>query len=149
MRRSTIVARPIDAASLMAEVSGTEYGAVSLFVGTVRDTNDGRSVDAIDYTAYTVMAEAELERILDEAEARFGVTSLVVEHRIGALGIGDVSVAIAAAHAHRQPALDSVRYIIEEIKKRVPIWKMEHYSDGSREWVDPAGAHAESADVSG
>jgi molybdopterin synthase catalytic subunit len=148
MRRSAIVDRPIDAASLMAEVSGAEFGAVSLFVGTVRDTNDGRSVDAIDYTAYTVMAEAELERILDEAEERFGVKSLVVEHRIGALAIGDASVAIAAAHAHREPALDSVRYVIDEIKKRVPIWKMEHYSDGTREWVDPAGAHAE-ADVSG
>jgi molybdopterin synthase catalytic subunit len=148
MRRSAIVDRPIDAASLMAEVSGAEFGAVSLFVGTVRDTNDGRSVDAIDYTAYMVMAEAELERILDEAEERFGVKSLVIEHRIGPLAIGDASVAIAAAHAHREPALDSVRYVIDEIKKRVPIWKMEHYSDGTREWVDPAGAHAE-ADVSG
>ena len=143
MRRCAIVDRPIDAASLVAEVSGAKCGAVSLFVGTVRETSDGRSVDAIDYTAYTAMAEAELERILDEAETRFGVTSLVVEHRIGALAIGDASVAIAAAHAHRAPALDSVRYVIDEIKKRVPIWKMEHYSDGTREWVDPAGARVE------
>ena len=143
MRRFAIVDRPIDAASLVTEVSGAECGAVSLFVGTVRDTNDGRSVDAIDYTAYTAMAEAELERILDEAETRFGVTSLVVEHRIGALAVGDASVAIAAAHGHRAPALDSVRYVIDEIKKRVPIWKMEHYSDGTREWVDPAVARAE------
>jgi molybdopterin synthase catalytic subunit len=143
MRRSAIVEHLIDPTSLMAEVSAADHGAVALFVGTVRDTNDGRSVDGIDYTAYTVMAERELECILDEAEIRFGVTSLVVEHRIGALAIGDASVAIAAAHAHRQPALDSVRYVIEEIKKRVPIWKMEHYSDGTRDWVDPSGARAD------
>jgi molybdopterin synthase catalytic subunit len=139
MRRSAIVDRPIDAASLMAEVSRPNCGAVSLFVGTVRDTSDGRPVDAIDYTAYIAMAEAELERILEEAEGHFGVTTLVVEHRIGTLAIGDASVAIASSHPHRQPALDSVRYIIEEIKKRVPIWKREHYSDGTRDWVDPSG----------
>jgi molybdopterin synthase catalytic subunit len=71
------------------------------------------------------------------------VISLVVEHRIGTLAIGDASVGIAAAHAHRGPALDSVRYVIDEIKKRVPIWKMEHYSDGTRQWVDPALMRAE------
>jgi molybdopterin synthase catalytic subunit len=91
------------------------------------------------------MASAELERILDEAEARFGVSALIVEHRIGLLGLGDVSVAIGAAHAHRAPALDCTRYVIEEIKKRVPIWKKEHYTDGTREWVDPTRA----AQVSG
>jgi molybdopterin synthase catalytic subunit len=143
MSRSAIVERPIDATSLLAEVSGADHGAVALFVGTVRDTNDGRPVEGIDYTAYTAMAEPELERILDEAEILFGVTSLVVEHRIGALAIGDASVGVAASHAHRQPALDSVRYVIDEIKKRVPIWKMERYSDGTRDWVDPASTHAE------
>jgi molybdopterin synthase catalytic subunit len=143
MRRSAIVERPINAPALLAEVSSDDCGAVSLFLGTVRDTNDGRSVDGIDYTAYTAMAEAELERIVDEAAVRFGVMSLVVEHRIGTLAIGDASVGIVAAHAHRGPALDSVRYVIDEIKKRVPIWKMEHYSDGTRQWVDPALMRAE------
>jgi molybdopterin synthase catalytic subunit len=90
------------------------------------------------------MASAELERILDEAEARFGVSALVVEHRIGLLDLGDVSVAIAAAHPHRAPALDCTRYVIEEIKKRVPIWKKEHYTDGTREWVDPTRVQATS-----
>lgn len=143
MRRFAIVDGPIDTASLIAEVSGPDCGAVSLFIGTVRDTNDGRCVDAIEYTAYIAMAEAELERILDEAETRFGEMSVVVEHRIGELAIGEASVAIAAAHAHRQPALDSVRYVIDEIKKRVPIWKKEHYSDGTREWIDPSAARVE------
>ncbi len=137
MRRLAIVSREISPAALIAEVQSAEFGAISLFVGSVRDTNDGRSVAAIDYSAYTAMAESELEKIIAEAEDRFGVTALVVEHRLGALALGDVSVAIAAAHAHRGPALESTRFVIEEIKKRVPIWKLEHYIDGGREWVDP------------
>ena len=145
MRRASIVAGAIDPASLIDEVSSTQYGAISLFVGTVREVNEGRSVSGIEYSAYKSMASAELERILDEAVAGFGVSALVVEHRIGLLGLGEVSVAIAAAHPHRAPALDSTRYVIEEIKKRVPIWKKEHYSDGTREWVDPTRA----AQVSG
>jgi molybdopterin synthase catalytic subunit len=140
MRRASILTREIDPASLINEVSSPQYGAISLFVGTVREVNEGRSVSAIEYSAYKSMASAELDRILDEAEARFGVSALVVEHRIGLLGLGDVSVAIAAAHAHRAPALDCTRYVIEEIKKRVPIWKKEHYADGTREWVDPTRA---------
>jgi molybdopterin synthase catalytic subunit len=140
MRRASILTREIDPASLIDEVSSPQYGAISLFVGTVREVNEGRSVSAIEYSAYKSMASAELDRILDEAEARFGISALVVEHRIGLLGLGDVSVAIVAAHAHRAPALDCTRFVIEEIKKRVPIWKKEHYADGTREWVDPTRA---------
>jgi len=143
MSRSALVTRAISAASLVAEVSAPDRGAVSLFMGTVRDVNSGRAVEGIDYTAYAAMADAELARIVEEAERRFGVAALVVEHRTGTLGLGEASVGIAAAHAHRGPALDSVRYVIEEIKKRVPIWKMEHYSDGSRAWVDPTATRAE------
>jgi len=143
--RSALVDRPIDAATLVAEVSATDCGAISLFLGTVRDTNDGREVEGIDYTAYAAMAEAELARIVAEAREQFGVTALVVEHRIGTLSLGDVSVGIAAAHAHRAAALDSVRYVIEEIKKRVPIWKLEHYADKTRSWVDPTARHVEAS----
>jgi len=145
MRRASIVDGAIDPASLIEEVSSPQYGGISLFVGTVREVNEGRSVSAIEYSAYKSMASAELERILDEAEERFGISALVVEHRVGLLALGEVSVAIAAAHPHRAPALDSTRYVIEEIKKRVPIWKKEHYSDGTREWIDPTRA----AQVSG
>ena len=106
----------------------------------VRDVNDGRSVSAIDYSAYTSMAESELANIIAEAEDRFGVSAIVVEHRVGSLAIGDVSVAIVAAHAHRAPALDCTRFVIEEIKRRVPIWKREHYTDGTREWIDPTAS---------
>jgi molybdopterin synthase catalytic subunit len=137
VKRSSIVSREIDPASLIREVGSQQNGAISVFIGTVRDVNDGRSVSSIEYSAYKSMAETELARILDEAEERLGISALVVEHRIGLLELGDVSVAIAAAHPHRAPALDCTRYVIEEIKKRVPIWKMEHYADGTREWVDP------------
>lgn len=140
MRRVALVTRAIDPAALIAKIAAVGHGAISLFAGTVRDTSDGRAVTAIDYSAYTSMAESELEQIVAEAEDRFGVSALIVEHRIGLLSLGDVSVAIAAAHPHRAPALDCTRYVIEEIKKRVPIWKMEHYVDGTREWVDPTRA---------
>jgi len=140
MSRAAIVTREISPALLIAEVKSSEFGAISVFAGTVRETNDGRSVSAIDYSAYTLMAEAELERILAETAEEFGVSAIVVEHRVGPLALGDVSVAIVAAHAHRAPALDATRFVIEEIKKRVPIWKREHYADGSREWVDPTQA---------
>jgi molybdopterin synthase catalytic subunit len=125
---------------LLAEVRSTEYGALSSFIGTVREINDGRKVSAIEYSAYTAMAELELGRILDEAEQRFDVHSLIVEHRTGRLELGEVSVALVVAHEHRTPALDCTRFVIEEIKKRVPIWKMEHYEDGTRDWVDPTRA---------
>jgi molybdopterin synthase catalytic subunit len=145
MKKASLVTSEIDPASLINQVSSPQYGAISLFAGTVRDVNEGRSVSAIEYSAYKTMASAELERILDEAGARFGVSDLVVEHRIGLLELGDVSVAIASAHEHREPALDCTRYVIEEIKKRVPIWKKEHYADGTREWVDPTRAAQGSA----
>ena len=140
MRRASIVTGEIDPARLINEVGSPQCGAISVFIGTVREVNEGRAVSGIEYSAYKAMASEELERILDEAETRFGISGLVVEHRIGLLGLGDVSVVIAAAHAHRAPALDCTRYVIEEIKKRVPIWKKEHYVDGSREWVDPTRA---------
>lgn len=139
--RAAIVARPIDVSSILAEVGSPSYGATALFLGTVRNENDGRSVTGIEYAAYLGMAEAELRRIADEAVKRFGTESLVVEHRVGVLEVGDVSVAVAVAHTHRASALDATRYVIEQLKKRVPIWKRERYSDGTREWVDPtAGA---------
>ena len=137
MMRTAIVTRSIDAAALLHEVASVGHGATSLFLGTVRDVNDGRAVSGIEYAAYEAMAAAELQRIADEAADRFDTPSLVVEHRTGELGLGDVSVAIAVSHRHRTPALEATRFVIEELKRRVPIWKREHYVDGTKEWVDP------------
>ncbi len=83
------------------------------------------------------MAEREMATILDEAGQRNGGAVVVAEHRLGLLEVGDASIAIAAAHAHRGYALDALRYAIDEIKLRVPIWKRELYTDGGQSWVDP------------
>src|SRR5689334_19805546 len=140
MKRAAVVTRAIDPAALVAEVQSAEFGAISLFVGTVRDVNDGRTVMGLDYSAYVAMAESELAAILDEAETNFGIGAIAIEHRIGTLALGEVSVAVASAHAHRRPAIECTRFVIEEIKSRVPIWKLEHYADGARQWVDPTQA---------
>ena len=135
MIRAAITRDPVDACALLAEVGGAANGAAVLFTGTVREVNAGRPVDALDYEAYEAMAARELDAILHEVGGRFGVTDLVAEHRLGALRIGDVSVAVAVAHPHRGAAFDAAREVVEELKRRVPIWKREHYVDGSREWV--------------
>ncbi|HEU4988262.1 MAG TPA: molybdenum cofactor biosynthesis protein MoaE [Gemmatimonadaceae bacterium] len=140
--RSAIVDRPLDAAALLAEVSGTGHGAAVLFVGTVRDTNDGRAVTGIEYTAYRDMAERELSDIVASTAARFPGVDIAVEHRLGTLGLGEASIVIAAAHPHRGAAYEASRVVIEETKRRVPIWKREHYADGTREWVH-AGSGAQ------
>ena len=145
--RTAIVTRAIDPLALLTEVASDAHGAASLFVGTVREVNDGRAVTGMEYTTYESMATAEMERIADEAFAQFATSALVVEHRVGTLALGEVSVVIAVAHAHRAPALDATRYVIEQLKKRVPIWKREQYADGTREWVDPTAANAAKEEV--
>ena len=135
--RSAIVSHSLDAAALLREVADSGCGATALFIGTVRDVHAGRAVTGMDYASYAAMAEKELAAIVAEAGAQFGTEHVVCEHRVGALALGDASVAIAAAHAHRAPAFDACRFVIEELKRRVPIWKREHYADGTREWVDP------------
>ncbi|HUQ98533.1 MAG TPA: molybdenum cofactor biosynthesis protein MoaE [Gemmatimonadaceae bacterium] len=145
MIRTAIVSRPIDSNDLSAEVSSGEYGAIAWFLGVVRNNNDGREVEGIEYTAYNAMAESELRKIAIEATEQFTIGSLVVEHRVGFLSVGEISVAIVAGAARSRAALDTTRFVIEEIKKRVPIWKLEHYADGTREWVDATKARSAAA----
>jgi molybdopterin synthase catalytic subunit len=135
-----LVKREIDPGVLVRDAADPSCGAVTLFLGTVRSVNDGREVSGIDYTAYEVMAAAELQRIADQASERHRGCRVVVEHRLGYLTLGEVSVGIATAHPRRAASMDAARFVIEEIKKRVPIWKREHYLDGTREWVDPTRA---------
>lgn len=141
--RTAIVDHPIDSCALLSEVANTRNGATILFVGTVRDTNDGAPVSGLDYSSYTGMAERELAAIVLEAVERWDTSDIVVEHRIGTLELGEASVVIAVAHPHRAQAYDASRYIIEELKKRLPIWKREHYVDGRSEWVNAEGEHVE------
>lgn len=137
--RTAIVDHEIDHAALIGEVAQHRNGASVLFVGSVRNENEGAPVTALDYSAYSGMAESELAAIALEAAERWSTPDIVIEHRIGNLGLGDASVAIAVAHPHRAEAYEASRYIIEELKRRLPVWKREHYVDGRSEWVHAAG----------
>ncbi|MEO5511863.1 MAG: molybdenum cofactor biosynthesis protein MoaE [Longimicrobiales bacterium] len=135
MQPALITREAIDTAAVLAAVSAPAHGAVALFLGTVREQNDGRPVSGMRYDSYEAMASDVLAEIVAEAAATMGEGEIVAVHRIGELSIGDVSVAIAAASPHRAPAFDAARYIIEEIKLRLPVWKQEHYNDGSQRWL--------------
>jgi molybdopterin synthase catalytic subunit len=124
---------------LLARVQSPERGGIACFVGTVRDHHGGRKVLRLEYQAYEPMAEAECARIIAEAESRWPV-AVVMEHRIGRIEIGHAAVCVVAAAAHRDEAFAACRYVIEEIKRRVPIWKREVYADGTVEWVGSAAA---------
>jgi molybdopterin synthase catalytic subunit len=137
MNTASLTREPLRAQEVLDAVADVSCGAVSLFLGTVRDVNDGRAVTGIEYSAYSVMAQREMQRIGDEAAERFPGIRLALLHRVGELALAEVSVAIAVAHPHRAAALDATRYVIEQLKQRVPIWKREQYADGTREWVDP------------
>ncbi len=137
--RAALVTRPLDIAALVAEVAHPGTGATTLFVGTVRDQHEGRAVSGIDYEAYGPMALRELETILAEAAERFATDRIVVEHRLGTLAVTEASIAIAVAAPRRVAALEAQRYVIEAVKARVPIFKREHYVDGTRAWVDNRG----------
>jgi molybdopterin synthase catalytic subunit len=131
-------AAPIDCAEVVAAVGGDGDGAISLFLGTVRDVNAGRRVLFLEYEAYAGMAEREMERIAAEAVARFGVTKVAIVHRVGRVEIGEASVAIAVASPHRAPAMEACRFVIDTLKTSVPIWKREHF-EGGAVWIEGAG----------
>jgi len=126
---------PIDLAELVAATRGNGDGAVSLFLGTVRDVNAGRRVLHLEYEAYGGMAEREMERIAGEAISRFGVARVSIVHRTGRLTIGEASVAIAVASAHRAAAMEACTWVIDTLKTAVPIWKREHF-EGGAVWVE-------------
>ena len=134
--RSAIVTRAIDTAALLGEVAAPANGATVLFTGNVRELSEGRAVSGIDYDAYEAMAAEELARIVRETAQRYETEHVVAEHRIGSLRLGEIGVAIAVGHPHRGPAFEAARHVIEEIKLRLPIWKQELFTDGTRAWVD-------------
>ena len=132
--RYAIVESAIDLDALCAEVRSETSGAVVTFAGYVRArADDGRAVDGLDYEAHAELALAELCAIGDEALARFGAT-VAIAHRLGSLGVGEAAVGVAAAAAHRASAFDACEYAIDELKKRVAVWKRERYRDGAARW---------------
>jgi molybdopterin synthase catalytic subunit len=139
---------PIDAAALRAALADPACGGFASFEGWVRDHNEGQRVRHLEYEAFEALAVREGERIVAEAIARFGVTRAACEHRLGDLVIGEVAVWVGASAPHRNEAFLATRYIIDEVKHRLPIWKKEHYLGGDSGWVNCercASAPAESA----
>ena len=127
---------PLDLPALLTLVQTPERGGTACFLGTVRNHHGGREVLGLEYSAYQPMADSECARIVAEAESRWPV-GIALRHRIGRLEVGDAAVAVVAASAHREDAFVACRHVIEELKRRVPIWKQEFYADGTVEWVEP------------
>ncbi|HEX6559378.1 MAG TPA: molybdenum cofactor biosynthesis protein MoaE [Longimicrobiales bacterium] len=136
--RAWITDEAISAESVRRLVAADEHGATLVFLGTVRDHNEGRAVRGVHYEAYREMAEQVLRAIVAEAAERNHPANIAAVHRLGELSIGDVSIAIAVATPHRAEAFDACRYIIEEVKKRLSVWKQERYASGEKSWLDGA-----------
>jgi molybdopterin synthase catalytic subunit len=130
-----LVETPIDLHVLYERVRKDAFGAVVVFVGVVRSrSDDDRAVTGLSYEAYRDLAVGEMEIIAAEVRARFNPCEIAMQHRTGELQIGEPSVAVAVGTAHRAQAFEACRYAIDELKKRVPIWKKEHYASGETQW---------------
>ncbi len=128
---------PIDYHALTESIRSNQSGAVVLFLGTVRELTQGRRTVALDYEGYPQMAEAKLAELEAVARSRWPIDKVGIVHRFGHLELGDISVAVAVSCPHRQQAFEAGRFLIDELKVTVPIWKKENWEDGSTEWVHP------------
>jgi molybdopterin synthase catalytic subunit len=126
---------PIDPEQVLSFVADTSAGGTCLFLGTVRDHSEAGSVTRLQYEAWEELAIERLDRVADEIFRRWPVCRLALVHRVGDLGVGDVSVAVACSAAHRAEAFEACRHGIERIKEDVPIWKKELLATGDSEWV--------------
>ena len=127
---------PIDVAAARQAVADRSCGALVVFEGWIRDHNEGQEVERLEYEVYRPVAVKEGERIIDEAVERFGVSNALCIHREGLLELGEVAVLVCISSPHRGEAFDACRYIIDQAKTRLPIWKKEHYVSGVSEWVN-------------
>lgn len=146
-----IASSVIDPAALQRQLTDARSGACVTFKGWVRDRNEGQPVNSLEYEAYAPLAEKEGERILAEARAKFALVGAQAVHRIGHLQLGDIAVWVGVTAEHRGAAFDACRYIIDEAKARLPIWKKEHYASGATAWINCAtrGDHASAASPNG
>ena len=126
--------RPLDPQAVIELVRDPSCGAIVAFIGTVREVSHGREVIQLEYQAYREMAEAKLGEICGDIAARWKTERTAIVHRVGPLSLGEISVVIAVAHPHRQPAFEAAQFAIDRIKEIVPIWKKEHWRNGAG-WV--------------
>ena len=137
MARFRLSDTPFDVAVLRADLLDARVGGYASFEGWVRDHHDGRAVTGLRYEAYAALAEQEGERILDEARDRFAILDVRCVHRTGDLAIGELAVWVGVTAAHRDAAFAACRFVIDEVKARVPIWKRERYAEGGADWLHP------------
>ena len=130
---------PIRPLELIEAVEGGANGAVALFTGVVRNTSEGRAVVALEYQAYAEMALRQMHELRARALGEHAVAEIAIVHRVGRLAVGEISVAVAVSAAHRGPAFDACRAVMDTLKRTVPIWKKEIFADGEAAWVEPAG----------
>ena len=128
---------PIDSSAVIESVQSPAVGAVVLFLGTTREFTAGRQTESLDYESYGEMAFRKLEELEQEARQQWSLTELTIVHRLGHLGIGEASVAIAVSAPHRKDAFTAGQWLIDTLKEIVPIWKKENWADGTSEWVHP------------
>ncbi|MEO8016882.1 MAG: ThiF family adenylyltransferase [Pseudomonadota bacterium] len=129
-------AEPLDTAALQREIRDEACGGFAAFEGWVRNHNEGLAVTRLEYEAFAELAEKEGTRIVEQAREKFGVTRAACVHRVGSLALGDVAVWVGVSAAHRDEAFRACRFIIDEVKHRLPIWKKEHYVNGDSGWVN-------------
>jgi len=139
---------PLDLAALQRGLADVRAGACVTFEGWVRDRNDGQPVLSLEYEAYAPLAEKEGARILAEARGKFSILGAQCVHRVGHLQLGELAVWVGVISEHRGAAFDASRFIIDEAKARVPVWKKEHYATGATAWINCAtrGEHAQAPD---
>lgn len=128
---------PIDTSAVLSEVQSPLAGAAVLFVGTTREVTAGRHTERLEYECYREMAEKKLAELAESAQKRWPLCGCAIVHRLGPVEVGQASVAVAVSSAHRHDAFAAGQWLIDTLKQVVPIWKEEHYVDGSREWVHP------------
>jgi molybdopterin synthase catalytic subunit len=131
-----IVERALEPEQLKRQLGADAAGACVCFEGWVRDHNEGEAVRALEYEAHAALATQEGEKILAEASAKFELHAAAAQHRIGYLEVGDCAVWVGVSSAHRGTSFEACRYIIDELKSRLPIWKKEHYRDGQSGWIN-------------
>lgn len=132
-----ITQAPIDHAALTERVRSNLAGAVCTFLGTVREMTGDRRTASLDYEAYPEMAAKKMAELEAEARRRWPIQEVAVVHRVGHLGLGEVSVVVAVSCPHRDQAFEACRWLIDTLKEIVPIWKKEVWANGSEEWVHP------------
>jgi molybdopterin synthase catalytic subunit len=132
-----LVTTPIDANAVLRHVASPEAGAVVLFLGTTRRFTDGRETASLDYECYAEMARRKLAELEAEARRRWPIVGCAIVHRVGHLELGEASVAVAVSTPHRQAAFEAGQWLIDTLKKVVPIWKRENWTDGSSGWIHP------------